>query len=49
MAFFTQAYTYFAETSNEPFNFISATRLQNFVSFNLAKHLTKFLNRIKST
>lgn len=48
-AFFTQACTHFAETSSEPFDFISATRLQNPVSTDLAEHLAKFLDRIKST
>jgi hypothetical protein len=47
-AFFYYALSHVAATSVEPFNFISASRIENPVASNLRGHLVDFLENIKS-
>lgn len=48
VAFFHHALKYIVATSVEPFNFISAWRIDNPVASNLQNHLVEFLHNIKS-
>ena len=47
-AFFRYALNHVAVTSVEPFNFISASRIENPVASNLRDHLINFLHNIKT-
>jgi len=47
-AFFHYALTHVAATSVEPFNFISASRIENPVASDLRDHLVDFLHNIKT-
>jgi hypothetical protein len=47
-AFFHYALNHVAATSVEPFNFISASRIENPVASNLRDHLVEFLHNIKT-
>jgi len=47
-AFFHYAVNHVVAASVEPFNFISASRIDNPVSSNLGEHLTDFLHNIKT-
>ncbi|KAF8856244.1 FabD/lysophospholipase-like protein [Acephala macrosclerotiorum] len=47
-ALFRDACDHFSQTIKEPFDFIKASRKQNPVAKDLAKHLSIFLNHIKS-
>ncbi len=47
-AFFHYALNHIAETSVEPFNFITTSRIENSVASNLQNHLVDFLHNIKT-
>lgn len=47
-AFLSQAYSHFAASCKEPFNFIQASRIDNPPAADLKEHLTRFLLKMKS-